>query len=139
MLRLMSEQTHKSVFFEEIVEDPDICDNCYLPTHERISLSGVFARGNVPDELRQRREDTTEVDSHGLFCDCGSDTSAQIRPRNREMRKRHIENVYVYLDAQGYSLDRRELMRAVRRRCVEDSRSDEEEAINEAVEYALER
>ena len=128
----------KTTFFEEVVTDPDICDNCYLPTHERWELSDVYARGNVPDELCIRRADNTEVSSHGLFCNCGSDGRAQIRPRDRETMKQHMRNVYEYLTAEGYDLDRRRLMRGIRERCVSDRRSDEARAIAEAVEEALE-
>jgi len=136
-MSLAQQSPQTDVFFDEIVQDSDVCDNCYLRTHETVELWDGYIRG--PDELRIRDERHTEITEHGLFCRCGSDTKAQIRSRSVSMLMRHVKNLHRTLEAKGYEVDRTTLVQETRRRLVEDRRNDTEQAIAEAVSEALTR
>jgi len=126
----MSIEQQKSptrTFESEVVQNVDVCDNCYRLMFDRIAVPRIIAdfRDAAPDTIRFTREDTTDDDSTGLFCRCGSDgvTQPDERPRDAETVERHARNLARTLETRGVNVDASELVHEARRLRVESDKT----------------
>lgn len=124
-----------TVFQREIVDDYGVCDNCYRPTHETVEPWS----SNAPDTMSIRREDTTEIAEHGMFCACGSEGgSAQIRPRSVGMFIDHARNAARTLSQRGFDIDVGTVVEVAEEMKTSEGMTGQEELIlAHAVEIAL--
>jgi len=117
------QQSPARTFEREVVQNVDVCDNCYRLMFDRIAVPRIITdfRDAAPDTIRFTREDTTDDDSTGLFCRCGSDgvTQPDERPRDAETVGRHARNLARTLETCGVDVDASELVREARRLRVE--------------------
>lgn len=122
-MSIEQQQSPARTFEREVVQDTDVCDNCYRLMFDRIAVPRLISdfREAAPDSIRYAREDTTDDDPTGLFCRCGSDgvTQPDERPRDAETVGRHARNLARTLSARGVDVDVSELVREARRLRVE--------------------
>lgn len=129
-----TDEQPQNVFEREIVEDYNVCDNCYRPTHETAHPWS----SNAPDRVRIRREDTTEVEGPGLFCECGAAPGAQVRPRSVGTFIDHARNAAATLSARGYDVDVGAVVEVAEGlKTSEETTGQEELILAHAVEIAL--
>lgn len=115
------------VFQEEVVQDHDVCRNCYRLLFDRIKAPRTKALDHITD-LRFPRKDSTDDDASGLFCRCGCSPGTQIQqPRDLGTTVDHARNAARVLSAKGYDVDLDVLVDV-----VEDMKKDPEHTGKEA-------
>ena len=129
--------------YNELARNHRVCSNCYRPIRYKVVPSDMFSRGDVslPDELSPWREDTTDDDAAGRFCECGSDGVARTTPRNRQtLSLEEVVDLARYavwsMTVLGYDVDYVEVVGEAERLKTEDELGDDTivlEAVSEAL------
>jgi hypothetical protein len=138
----------------ELVQNGDVCDNCYLLMWEEFERNFVKEVeydeeaeeyttaydpiDGLPPE-RQRVYENTETDSAGVWCRCGSDGKSQYRGKlSRAEVSEIVRNAVKTLRTLGIEADVEVAVRRARELKDEDEYGDDD-LVLDAVEYALER